>query len=264
MNFLPSKKRVMPNPVLPAKLPIQPVDPNSPVPLYHQVEIDLQMLIRSGMLAPDDLLPPEVELSKLYGVGRQTIRMALSRLVAEKLIARRAGRGTMVLAEPDRKSFYLDRSFTHQMADLGMTASSRVLHAARGVVGTNAPKDLRDSHGRPCFYLVRLRYGGDQPIGLQYTTILTQRCADIDRFNFNAESLYGVLSSHYHLVIHSITHRISALSADESQADLLGVRPGDALLQVSCIAYLDDHEIIESSVSYYRTDKYEFTITEKP
>ncbi|NOG52088.1 MAG: hypothetical protein HND48_23600 [Chloroflexi bacterium] len=48
----------MPNPVLPAKLPIQPVDPNSPVPLYHQVEIDLQMLIRSGMLAPDDLLPP--------------------------------------------------------------------------------------------------------------------------------------------------------------------------------------------------------------
>lgn len=73
-----------------------------------------------------------------------------------------------------------------------------------------------------------------------------------------------MLSSHYHLVIHSITHRISALSADESQADLLGVRPGDALLQVSCIAYLDDHEIIESSVSYYRTDKYEFTITEKP
>ncbi|NOG52087.1 MAG: UTRA domain-containing protein [Chloroflexi bacterium] len=62
---------------------------------------------------------------------------------------------------------------------------------------------------------MRLRYGGDQPIGLQYTTILTQRCADIDRFDFNTESLYGVLSSHYHLVIHSITHRISALSADE-------------------------------------------------
>lgn len=254
----------MPTTAPPSKLPIQPVDPNSPVPLYHQVEIDLQMLIRSGTLAPDDLLPPEVELSKLYGVGRQTIRMALSRLVAEKLIERRAGRGTMVLPEPARKSFYLDRSFTRQMADLGMTASSQVLHAARGVVGSNAPKDLRDSHGLPCFYLVRLRYGDSQPVGLQYTTILSQRCPDIDRFDFETESLYNVLSSHYHLVIHSIMHKITALTADDSQAELLGIKPGDTLLQVHCVAYLDNHEIIESSVSYYRTDKYEFTITEKP
>ncbi|MBE0689308.1 MAG: GntR family transcriptional regulator, partial [Anaerolineae bacterium] len=154
-------------------LPIHPVNPDSPVPLYHQVENDLETLIKSGVIGTDDLLPPEVELSKVYGVGRQTIRMALSRLVANRLIERRAGRGTVILPEPERKSFYLDRSFTRQMAEMGMTTYSRVLLAAPGEVAANAPKSLRDQIGARCFYLTRLRYGNDRPIGLQYTTIMT-------------------------------------------------------------------------------------------
>src|SRR5262249_24808309 len=93
-----------------AHLPVKPVDPDSPVPLYHQIEVDLRVLIQSGQLAPDDVLPPESELCHVYGVGRQTMRMALARLVDDNLIARRAGQGTFVKAQHDRMQFYLDRS----------------------------------------------------------------------------------------------------------------------------------------------------------
>jgi GntR family transcriptional regulator len=241
-------------------LPIRPVDPRSPIPLYHQVEIDLQTLIQSGIWGAEDLLPPEIELCKRYGVGRQTIRMALSRLAANHLIGRQAGRGTFVLPPPDRKQFYLDRSFTRQIQELGLATHSQVLHALPGTVGPNAPLSLRDHQGEPCFLLNRLRFGNDLPIGLQYTTIMTQRCPGLERFDFHSESLYDVLATHYQLMITQITHVVTALGADATQADLLHVSPGQPLLQVTTTAYLEPHVIIEASMSIYRTDHYEFSI----
>jgi GntR family transcriptional regulator len=218
-------------------LPIRPVDAASPIPLYHQVEIDLQTLIQTGVVAPDDLLPPEIELSKLYGVGRQTIRMALSRLVA-------------------------NRSFTRQMAEMGMQTHSQVLHLSTGTIAASAPKPLRTYIGARCLHLTRLRYGNEQPIGLQYTTILTERCVGIERYDFNHESLYDVLAREYQLGITQITNTVTALPADVSRAELLAIAEGDTLLQVNTTAYLEDHEVIEANISYYRTDKYEFSITQ--
>jgi GntR family transcriptional regulator len=248
-------------PAKPFNLPITPVDPSSPVPLYHQVEVDLQTLMNSAVLAANDVLPPETELCKLYGVGRQTIRMALSRLVTHGMIARQAGRGTFILPQPDRAHFYLDRSFTRQMSEMGMTTRSDVLQTSSGIVGANAPRALRDRQGAAYFQLVRLRYGDDQPIGLHTTTILTDRCAGIEGYDFARESLYDVLSRDYQLAIAEIAHTISAVVADGKQADSLRVHIGDPLLQVNTTAYLDGHEVIEFTVAYYRADKYEYSTT---
>jgi GntR family transcriptional regulator len=242
-------------------LPITPVDPNSPVPLYHQVEVDLNTLIRGGMLAPNDLLPPETELCKLYGVGRQTIRMALSRLVSHHMIARHAGRGTFILPLPDRAHFYLDRSFTRQMTEMGMTTRSEVLYTSSGVIGSTVPRALREREGSPYFQMVRLRYGDDLPIGLQDTTILTNRCPTLAEYDFSRQSLYDVLSRAYQLVIAEIAHTVTAVVADARQAELLQVHLGDPLLQVNTTARLDNGEVIEYCVAYYRADKYEYSTT---
>ena len=70
------------------------LDPNSRVPLYHQIEKDLRRLIIEGKIPVEAILPPEKALGEAYNVGRHTIRMALSRLAADGLISRRAGHGT--------------------------------------------------------------------------------------------------------------------------------------------------------------------------
>jgi DNA-binding GntR family transcriptional regulator len=48
------------------------------------------------------------------------MRQAMSRLVADDLIARQAGRGTFVKPQTDRADFYLDRSFTRQSPNLSV------------------------------------------------------------------------------------------------------------------------------------------------
>lgn len=208
-------------------LAITPINPNSPVPLYYQVENDLRRLISSGKIPPGATIPPELELCRLYGVGRHTMRMALSRLAADDLISRRAGRGTTVKPQTERIEFYLDRSFTRQMEELGLEPHSKILEMTAGQIGDNGPDVFRGKVGADCLHLVRLRFGNNEPIGLQATTILTELCPDLRQHDFNQESLYDVLAREYQMIIVEIRHTIGATTADEFQADLLRIVEGD-------------------------------------
>lgn len=240
---------------------IHPVDPNSPVPLYHQIESDLRRLIDSGVLSPRDVLPPELELARAYGVGRHTMREALGRLAADDLITRRAGMGTVVNETPNRSEFFLDRSFTHQMAAMGRRAHSQVLDSSTGLINTSLPMALQRKYGAPYFWMQRLRLGDEQPIGIQSSYVVTERCQGIDQFNFNTNSLYAVLAESFSVAITKITHTVSAIVADELQAELLQIGIGAPLLLVRTNAYLSDVEIIEHSDTAYRADLYEFSMT---
>jgi len=243
-------------------LDIGSLDSESPVPLYHQIENDLRRLIGSGKLPPNATLPPEKALCRAYGVSRHTMRKALERLVADDLIARRAGRGTRIKARADRMKFYLDRSFTRQMADMGRTAHSRVLKQLTDVVDETYPKAFHGDLGSECLRLVRLRFGDDEPIALQSSIVLMEKCPGLEGYDFNRESLYDVLAGEYHLVITEIQHTISAVVADDFQAELLRVEHGAPLLLVKTVALLESRQVIESSVTYYRADRYEYRTTD--
>ena len=240
-------------------LDLQSVDPDGDAPLYLQIEADLRRLIRSGALSTGVLMPTEVALAEAYGVGRQTVRMALSRLVADDLIARQAGRGTVVKPQEGRRHFYLDRSFTRQMTEMGLEPHAKVLQAAVRQVDPSLAPVFHPYLGEPYLQLTRLRFGGDQPVGLQTARVLLTRCPGLEGYDFSQKSLYEILSRDYSLPVDQITHTIGAALADELQSALLQVGRGAPLLVVTTHAYLAGEELIEESVSYYRADRYEYT-----
>jgi GntR family transcriptional regulator len=51
-----------------------------PVPLHHQVYLDLRAALDNGEWRPGDLLPPERQLAERYGCSLITVRRALSEL----------------------------------------------------------------------------------------------------------------------------------------------------------------------------------------
>jgi len=210
-------------------------------PKYHRLEADLRRRMSTGEYAVGSVLPPEHELSRMYGVSRHTVRAALGRIQADRLIERGAGRGTFVLPQHDRVRFYLDRSFTQQMAELGLVASSRVLQAETGVITEDDPDPLRRQQGASCFRLTRIRMGGSEPIGVQRTIVLTRRCLDFETHDFARESVLG------------------AAIANAREAKLLGTRRGDPLLLVNTTALLEGGESLEYTASRYRADRYEYS-----
>src|ERR1700751_1956546 len=73
------------------------VNPDSPIPLYAQVEPILAAGIADGTFAPESQLPNEDELVRRYGVSRNTIRQTIQNLMRRGLVEIRRGKGTFVL-----------------------------------------------------------------------------------------------------------------------------------------------------------------------
>ncbi|MFB6395911.1 GntR family transcriptional regulator [Polymorphospora lycopeni] len=69
-------------------------------PEYRRVAADLRAKIESGELAPGQVIPSESDLMAQYGVGRNTVRAAVSELAAVGLVAGRQGKGRYV-RQPD-------------------------------------------------------------------------------------------------------------------------------------------------------------------
>ena len=72
------------------------LDPESPVPLYFQLQVELTRQIRDGELRVGDQLPGEAELCDGYGVSRTVVRAALQELAHRGLINKRRGVGSFV------------------------------------------------------------------------------------------------------------------------------------------------------------------------
>jgi len=243
-------------------LDIRPVDENSPIPLYQQVRIDLLNMLQSERLIPGQMLPTEKELAEAYNVSRQTIRQAIGDLAASNLLERTPGRGTTVLSGRNRLKFFLDKSFAQQIVEMGLEPHSEVLRQKETVIDNASPQTLRHKRGSSALELIRLRFGNETPIGLQYTTIITDLCPDLGGHDFKEASLYNLILTKYKLPIARIDQTIGAVIADEWHKNLLKVSREIPLLLVNTTAYLENGEPIEASTSYYRADKYEFSISQ--
>src|SRR5919109_3449691 len=74
-----------------------PLDRQSEVPLYQQIEAYLRQGILSGSLAAETRLPASRQLARDLGVNRITVENAYAVLETDGLIYSRMGSGTYVL-----------------------------------------------------------------------------------------------------------------------------------------------------------------------
>lgn len=239
------------------------VEQHSPIPLYHQIYLHIRELIIKGEIKAGDVLPFEKELVDYYGVGRHTVRKALNKLGVEGLIESFSGRGSFIRKPPTQQNFYIDRSFTQQMADLGLDSYSIILEQKKSTIDEDCPKIFHKKIGSPYLQLDRIRFGGDIPLGMQKATILLDRCPGLSEYDFRKDSLYRVLSTEYHLEIGDIHHEIGAGLADSKQSEILEIQIGSPILFESSTTFLADGEPIESTSSIYRADNYRYNMQYK-
>lgn len=82
---------------------------DSPMPLYYQLKEEIKHKIKSGYIQPGEKLPSENEMISQYGIGRLTIREALSQLVNEGYLEKKQGMGTFCKAiQVSKESLNID------------------------------------------------------------------------------------------------------------------------------------------------------------
>src|SRR5436190_12784477 len=100
------------------------IDPESPLPLYAQLESVLAAEMAAGRLPPGSRLPNEEQLVERYGVSRTTVRQTIQNLVGRGLIEIRRGKGTFVLQPKVTQNLTELSGFVEDMQSLGRHASA--------------------------------------------------------------------------------------------------------------------------------------------
>lgn len=90
------------------------IDPHSGVPRHLQLAAMLRARLAAGEWAPGAMLPSETRLSQDYGVGRGTVRRAVTLLRVEGLVDVAPGYGTRVREPVEQQQVRVPRGSTVQ------------------------------------------------------------------------------------------------------------------------------------------------------
>ncbi len=226
-----------------------------PVPLHHQVYLDLRATLDNGEWRPGDLLPPERQLAERYGCSLITVRRALSELTREGRIQRTRGRGTTVLPQRIERDFGGTLSFTEEMQDRGLDPETRLIGARPESAGEVVAASLRIEPGSPTLYVERLRVAGGEPLLLEQVHLPAERFPGLLASDLEHGSLYDLLTARYGTRIVRAREALEPVLLHAREARLLGQRPRSPALLIEGIAFGADGAPVEFARSYVRGDR---------
>jgi GntR family transcriptional regulator len=226
-----------------------------PIPLHHQVYLDLKSRIATGEWRPGDRLPAERELALKYGCSLITVRHALGELAREQRIERTRGRGTFVLKPRIDRDFAGGLSFAEEMERQGLVPETRLVASQIEPATEPVAHALGRDLGTPVVALERLRLGNGEPLLLERASLPADRFADLLTMDVERESLYDLLAKRFGTRVDHAREAIEPVLLASREARLLEVPRRTPALLVEGTAYAADDTPIEFARSYVRSDR---------
>lgn len=231
-----------------------------PVPLHHQVYLDLKGAIEGGELRPGDRLPPERELAQRYGCSLITVRRALDELSREGRLRRHQGRGTFVLPPRLERDIAAAMSFTEEMQRRGLDPETKLIAARPEAASESVAAALQMEIGSPTLYLERLRLAGGEPLLLEMVHLPAERFPGLLASDLEHNSLYDVLTERYGTPVVRAREALEPVLLPAREARLLGLEPRSLALLVEGIAFTGDDTPVEFGLTYVRGDRTRYYI----
>lgn len=226
-----------------------------PIPLHHQVYLDLKAALDAGEWRAGDRLPTERDMAERYGCSLITIRRALSELVREGRLERTRGRGTFVLARRIDVDFSGSLSFSEELRLQGLEPQTRLVASRPEAAREGAAQALGLEVGAPTLYLERLRLADGEPLLLEQVHLPAERLPGLLASDLERGSLYELLSDRYGIRVARTREALEPVRLRAREARLLGRRPGSLALLIEGIASAADDIPIEFGRTFVRGDR---------
>jgi GntR family transcriptional regulator len=226
-----------------------------PVPMHHQVYLDLKRALDGGEWRPGDRLPPERQLAARYGCSLITVRRALTELAREQRLERTRGKGTFVLRPRIERDLAGRLSFTEEMQNRGLDPATRLVGARPESAGEAVAAALELEVGSPTLYLERLRMADGEPLLLEQVHLPAERFPGLLASDLEHNSLYDILTQRYGTRVARAREALEPVLLPSREARLLGRPPRSLALLVQGIAFSTEGAPIEFGRTYVRGDR---------
>ncbi|WP_336962753.1 GntR family transcriptional regulator [Sphingobium aquiterrae] len=236
------------------------VDRFQPIPLYHQIFLQLRGEIASGQRAVGSRLPTEQELSESFGVSRITARRALDELAQAGLVARKQRVGTIVTFQPPAKPIEgdIDQAMESLIA-FGRNTQVKLIELETVAAAPPMSVILDVEPGADLVRAVRVRWQDDVPLGHYETHVPGALGVNLTRAALSKTPMLALIKE-AGISIGAAHQTITATLADVALASLLQVDMGSALLRVSRTVYDKGKRPIQHIQAHFRPDRYQIRL----
>ena len=238
------------------------VDPSNPIPKYLQISAWLKELIQTGRYRKGEKIPSEIELSKMCGVNRNTLRQAIAELVSAGLLRKEKGMGTFVSSStPLALKHTLERisSFRDDLCEIGIKENTKVLKKSIEDAENHVAKTLVLGENSKVIVVRRLRAGNGTPFIYEESYLpwdMFKKILDMDLTG----SMYKIFSEQFSIVLTRCEQTIRAINLKGKIARILDVPEDSAGIFMESVTFDENSIPVEVLYSYYRGDKYIFEV----
>lgn len=232
-----------------------PLDRNSPLPLWAQLEQSLRQRLEGGEF-DEGFFPTDQELTTEYQVSRHTVREAVRHLNKTGLLKRERGRGTVVNRAEFEQSMGTLYSLFQSVESTGVEQTSEVL-TLETVTDTVAASQLGVPEDTELLLLARLRLAGGQPLAVDRAWLAEGTVESFSNIDWGRTALYTELAKLGHRVPNQGWERLTPIIPTSADRKLLDLRKSDAAFFLERLGKRDG-EPVEWRTTTVRGDRFRF------
>jgi GntR family transcriptional regulator len=236
------------------------IDRDSALPIYQQLEEQLERLIAHGTWDAKESLPSETLLAERLHISVMTVRQAMGRLVDKGLIYRTKGRGTFVMPQPLECQSQQLKSFSEDMRARDLSSASQTLIFKTVVAPSIVAARLKLEKGTTVQRIKRLRLVRDRPVALHDAYV---PWLDLDRNALEHLGSLYVLLEQRGVELMEAKETLEATIADREVARLLHTWPGAPLLKITRLTVDRDRTPVELLIALCRADFCRHAVTRR-
>lgn len=233
---------------------------NRHIPLHYQIADYLVGMLDRGELPYGDRLPPEEQLTQLFGVSRTTIRHAFEHLLARGLVTRKQGRGTYwtdearrvkkeKMAGVNRQIFKITPRTTVQVLTRGIEPASDEVAAFLGIPAGGETMVFR-----------RIRLSGSDPMSYTINYLLPAVGARIEKRHLREMTMMETLEKVVGVTLGTVEHEVEITRANAEIAERLKIAVLDPVLTIRTAVRERKGDPIEIVWTHFVENKYKFRV----
>lgn len=225
-------------------------------PLYLQIRDLLLERITSGEWSPGTFIPSESALAAKYDVSVGTLRKALNELVAENVVIRQQGKGTSVATHDADRALFRFFNLRRHDGERALPVSLVLVRRQRKATAGEA-RDLELQPESKVVHIRRVRELAEKPVLFENITVDAARFPGLEKQpEILPNTLYHLYQQQFGITVAHADESVLAVAAGKHEAEFLGIKQGEPVLEVRRIARDFQGVAIERRVSIILTRDY--------